>query len=200
MFVSDRIDINVLENTPQGTLIASISANDADEGVNAIIEYSKDGGTDADSFQLKSRKGEPAKIFTATNLDYESDKKQYELILKASSDFRFSTTRVIIKVQDVNDNKPTLQNFTIIYNNFEASFPIEPIGRVPAFDPDVSDRDLLRYSITGNEAKLIQLNTTNGLITLDSRLNSDVPRSGAFQITVTGKKCILSLIDLNVNC
>lgn len=42
----------------------------------------------------------------------------------------------------MNDNKPVLKNFQIIFNNYRTykhhTFPVGPIGKIPAYDPDVS--------------------------------------------------------------
>ena len=57
---------------------------------------------------------------------------------------------VTIHVVDVNDNKPTLDDFRIMFNNSKDHFPVGPIGRGPAADAGKMDqasqsRDLLVY-------------------------------------------------------
>ncbi|KAL4226126.1 Cadherin EGF LAG seven-pass G-type receptor 2 [Mactra antiquata] len=185
-FPKDEIEVLVPENQKIGTTVAVIEAYDPDEGVNAAIEYSFEGGLDADKFILNSQLGDPAIIVNNVELDYESDNKEYYIRLKASSGPLISSALIIIKVQDVNDNKPVLEDFTIIFNNYIDHFPSEPIGRIPAFDPDVSDQAKLQYSfLLGNEAGFLILNETTGEIKLDSRLNSDVPRNGTIQVKVS---------------
>jgi len=45
-------------------------------------------------------------------------------------------------------------------------FPSGYIGRVPAFDPDESDRENLRYAVkTNNEAEYFTLNSTTAIKT-----------------------------------
>ena len=187
VFANDEIIAMVSENKKIGSTVAVVEAVDPDEGPNAVVEYSFEGGLDADKFLLQKRPGEPAVILNHIDLDYESDKKEYEILLKASSGHLFSLAVVKIQVQDVNDNEPILEDFTIIFNNFNTNFPEGPIGRIPAFDPDVSDRDKLKYSfLPGNEAGFLHLNESSGEITLDPRLDSDIPRSRTFQVKVTG--------------
>ena len=188
-FASDEIIAMVSENKKPGSTVAVIEAVDPDEGANKVVEYSFEGGFDADKFVLQNqlRPGEPAIILSNIYLDYEADRKEYEILLRASSDHLFSLAVVKIQVQDVNDNWPILKDFTIIFNNFDDHFPTVPIGRIPAIDPDVSDQDKLRYSfILGNEAGFLHLNESTGEITLDPRLNSDIPRTGSLQVAVTG--------------
>ncbi|XP_055958206.1 protocadherin-like wing polarity protein stan [Patella vulgata] len=201
-FEADTIEVGVLENSPIGTTLAKITAEDPDEGVNALVEYKFVGGADADLFDLVGRRGDPATIITRTDLDYESDKKQYEIIIRAASDTQFSTATILVNVQDVNDNPPILKDFTIIFNNYADTFPSTSIGRIPAFDPDETDRHRLEYRfISGNGANLLHLNTTSGRgeITLDPRLNSDVPRNGTFVVSVSdGKNTVRATCRLYV--
>ncbi|KAI8745631.1 protocadherin wing polarity protein stan, partial [Biomphalaria glabrata] len=186
VFEASTFTVKIDENSPIGSTVAVIKADDPDEGVNALVVYSIASGADSDSFELAGRPGDPAIIVTRINLDYESNKQSYEIVLRAASGTLISTAKIIIQVQDVNDNPPVLEDFSIIYNNFGGSFPIGPIGKIPAFDPDVSDRDKLIYKIlSGNKADLLYLNESSGEVTLDPRLNSDVPRTGVFQMSVS---------------
>lgn len=187
-FGQEKKVIYVAENTPVKTVIDYFSANDPDEGVNAIIDYELIPEKDHLSFDLEYKLGEPAKLRNLVNFDYESDKKKYEVIVFARSIPYFSKLDITIYVQDVNDNKPILKDFTIIFNNFKEKFITGVIGRVPAFDPDETDRNKLVYNFTaGNEAKFLKLNSTSGEITLDDRLNSDIPRNGTLQVRVSGE-------------
>lgn len=192
-FANRVIEAPVPENTPIGSTVCVITATDPDEGENALVEYSFAGGADVDSFRLSGRKGDPAEITSLIDLDFESDKKEYEVTLRAASGLLFAITTVKIKVQDVNDNPPTLKDFMIIFNNYPHSFPSGSIGRVPAYDPDEIDRPRLVYRfVSGNEARLLHLNESSGEITLDARLNSDVPRLGSFEVSVSGRQIFLS--------
>ena len=196
-FRASTITAMVPENEPIGSTVAVIEATDPDEGVNAIIKYSFEGGPDADKFVLNNPPGKPAYIINHIDLDYESGQKEYIIRLKAASQTLISAANIIIKVQDVNDNAPVLKDFTIIFNNYVDHFPNKPIGRVPAFDPDVSDQSKLTYKfLRGNEPRYLILNETSGEITLNSTLNSDVPRNGSIQVRVSGK-CVSNYI-LNV--
>ncbi|XP_012939635.1 cadherin EGF LAG seven-pass G-type receptor 1 [Aplysia californica] len=185
-FESSVFNVMIEENSPIGSTVAKIIAEDPDEGVNAQVVYSLMESGDSHSFQLSGLRGEAAIITTLINLDYDNGKKEYEVVLQAASGPKIAKAKVKIHVQDVNDEEPHLEDFSIIYNNFGGMFPSGPIGKVPAYDPDVSDRDKLVYKIlSGNNAELIHLNESTGEITLDRRLDSDVPRSGTFQISVS---------------
>ena len=189
--IFDDIVVKVAENTPIGSVIAQISAVDPDDGVNAQIEYEKLDGYDGASFSLEFRPGGPALLKNRIDLDYESVPNKYRVKIRAKSLPFFKDAIVNIHVQDINDNEPILKDFSIIFNNYKDKFINGPIGKVPATDPDEIDRDHLRYEIVaGNNASFLHLNQTTGEITLDYRLNSDVPRNGSVQIKVSGESLI----------
>ncbi|KAL5014373.1 hypothetical protein ScPMuIL_008643 [Solemya velum] len=200
VFPADEITIHIVENSPIGSTIAEITAIDPDAGENAKVEYSIIPGYDSADFELVGRPGDPALITNKVNLDYESEKREYTILLRATSQPWFAESYIIIRVRDVNDNSPILKDFYIIFNNFAKNFPKGPIGRIPASDPDELDADKLQYAIvSGNEAGFLQLNRNTGEITLDPRMNSDVPRNGTFQVSVTdGKNTVKATCRLYV--
>lgn len=185
-FESDKLKLSIPENSPVGWTVGEIKAFDPDEGPNAEIQYSIVGGPDADAFSLVSRPGEPAELTTRIELDYESSVKTYNVIVRASSPPLRNDVDVEIHVTDVNDNAPVLKDFTIMFNNYKNYFPVGPIGKVPAFDADVTDR--LKYKIaSGNNANLLLLNETSGEIKLSPSLNTNVPIHAVMEVSVYGK-------------
>lgn len=72
------------------------------------------GGEDSDSFSLVRRPGsEKAELLTRVELDYESPRKRFELIVRAASPPLRSDVHVEILVTDVNDNAPKLKDFQV---------------------------------------------------------------------------------------
>ncbi|KAL1494818.1 hypothetical protein ABEB36_010350 [Hypothenemus hampei] len=183
-FASDKIVLYIPENSPIGSTVGEIYAKDPDEGVNAIVQYSIIGGEDAQSFSLVTRPGsDKAELLTMIELDYETSKKRYDLIVRAASPPLRSDAHVEVIVTDVNDNAPILQDFHVIFNNYKDCFPTGPIGKVPAFDADVSDK--LQYKIlSGNNANLIALNETSGGLVLSPQLNTNVAKFASMEVSV----------------
>ncbi|XP_055850573.1 protocadherin-like wing polarity protein stan isoform X3 [Episyrphus balteatus] len=184
-FSSDKITLYVPENSPVGSVVGEIHAHDPDEGVNAIVHYSIIGGDDSNSFSLVTRPGsERAQLLTMTELDYESSRKKFELVIRAASPPLRNDAHVEILVTDVNDNAPVLRDFQVIFNNFRDHFPSGEIGRIPAFDADVTDK--LSYRIlSGNNANLLRLNTTSGGLILSPQLNTNVPKFATMEVSVS---------------
>ncbi|XP_065082456.1 protocadherin-like wing polarity protein stan isoform X2 [Ochlerotatus camptorhynchus] len=197
-FPSDKLTLYVPENSPVGSVVGEIHAHDPDEGVNAIVHYSIIGGDDSNSFSLVTRPGsERAQLLTMTELDYESSKKRFELVIRAASPPLRNDVHVEIMVTDVNDNAPVLRDFQVIFNNFRDCFPSGVIGRIPAFDADVTDK--LTYRIlSGNNANLVKLNSSSGGLTLSPQLNTNVPKFAIMEVSVTDgineAKAIMQLI------
>lgn len=72
------------------------------------------GGEDVNSFSLVRKQGsEKAELLTLVELDYESQKKKYDLIVRAASPPLRNDAHVEILVTDVNDNAPQLKNFQV---------------------------------------------------------------------------------------
>ncbi|KAJ8914679.1 hypothetical protein NQ315_017377 [Exocentrus adspersus] len=198
-FDSDKIILYISENSPIGSTVGEICARDPDEGVNSIVQYSIIGGEDSQSFSLITRPGsEKAELLTMVELDYESPKKKFDLIIRAASPPLRSDTHVEVIVTDVNDNAPVLKDFQVIFNNFKDCFPTGPIGKIPAFDADVSDR--LHYKIlSGNNANLVALNETTGQLHLSPQLNTNVPKVASMEVSVTdGVNEVKAIMQLSV--
>ncbi|XP_017787025.1 PREDICTED: protocadherin-like wing polarity protein stan isoform X1 [Nicrophorus vespilloides] len=198
-FDTDKIVLYIPENSPIRSTVGEIQAKDPDEGQNAKIEYTIIGGEDSNCFSLVAIPGtDKAELITMTELDYESPKKKYDLIVRASSRPLRSDVPLEVIVTDVNDNAPVLKDFHILFNNFKDHFPSAPIGRIPAFDADVSDR--LHYRIlSGNNANLVALNETSGQLQLSPQLNTNVPKVATMEVSVTdGVNDVKAIMQLSV--
>ncbi|KAJ8866708.1 hypothetical protein PR048_032569 [Dryococelus australis] len=199
-FMTDKIELYIPENSPIGSTVGEIYAHDPDEGPNAVVQYSIIGGDDSNSFSLVTRPGSnKAELLTMQDLDYESPRKKYDLTIRAASPPLRSDVHVEILVTDVNDNAPVLKDFQVIFNNFRNCFPAGPVGRIPAFDADVSDQ--LQYRVlSGNNANLIQVNESTGEITLSPQLNTNVPKVATMEVSVTGEYDSLIVQNITSLC
>ncbi|KAM9408206.1 cadherin EGF LAG seven-pass G-type receptor 2 [Pholidichthys leucotaenia] len=184
VFEKDEFDIMVEENTPIGLVMAHISATDPDEGSNAQIMYQIVEGNIPEVFQLDIFSGE---LTALIDLDYEL-KSEYIIVVQATSAPLVSRATVHIKLVDKNDNVPVLKNFQIIFNNYvtdkSSSFPTGVIGRIPAYDPDISDQLYYRFEV-GNELNLVLLNQSTGEIQLSQALDNNRPLEASMRISVS---------------
>ncbi|XP_044772988.1 protocadherin alpha-1-like [Neomonachus schauinslandi] len=138
LFAQAVYRVHLLESTANGTLVTTLNASDADEGVNGEIVFSF--GSDVPlniqkNFKIDSNSGE---IRLVGRLDYE-ETKSYEIQVKAvdkGNPPMSNHCKVLVKVLDVNDNAPQLAITPL-------SLPVRedtPLGTVIAF-VSVSDRD-----------------------------------------------------------
>ncbi|XP_062317832.1 cadherin EGF LAG seven-pass G-type receptor 1-like [Osmerus eperlanus] len=198
VFERDEMYVYVVENSPVGSIVARITATDPDEGTNAQILFQIVEGNVPEVFQLDIFNGD---LIALTDLDYES-KMEYTIIVQATSAPLVSRAIVHIHLLDVNDNGPVLRDFEIIFNNYitnrSNSFPDGVIGKVPAQDPDVSDK--LHYTfVEGNELSLLILNQATGELKLSRDLDNNRPLEANMKISVTdGVHQITALCTLRV--
>lgn len=183
--IFDQVTIHVKENTPIGSKLTDIQATDRESNQNAKIIYAIVGGEDQQSFTLRiDNNVNKVELVNEVNLDYESQKKHYNVIIRATSLFLRYEVTVDIIVTDENDNKPQLDDFAIVFNNYKNHFPNMPIGQVPATDADVNDQ--LRYRVlAGNNAQLVLVNETTGEIQISPWLNSNVPKKAVIVLAVS---------------
>ncbi|XP_006013383.1 protocadherin-18-like isoform X2 [Latimeria chalumnae] len=110
MFEEQSYIIQLLENSPVGTLLIDLNATDPDEGANGKVVYSFSSHvspTIHETFQIDPEKGHLSLIKQA---DYEII-KSYEIDVQAQDLGPNSIPghcKIIIKVVDVNDNKPDI--------------------------------------------------------------------------------------------
>lgn len=154
-FESLRYDLWIAENSPIGTTIGTIIARDQDEGDNALIQFRIFGGVDAKLFDIEtdSSQNGVVHILSRAIFDYEAKKNHFFLEIQASSGQLSSIVPVYVHVSDVNDNRPQLRDFTILYANHIDDPMEQVIGYVPAFDPD--HNATLEYDIEINDILMV---------------------------------------------
>lgn len=187
VFPAEEFEVRVKENSIVGSVVAQITAVDPDEGPNAHIMYQIVEGNIPELFQMDIFSGE---LTALIDLDYEA-RQEYVIVVQATSAPLVSRATVHVRLVDQNDNSPVLNNFQILFNNYVSNrsdtFPSGIIGRIPAYDPDVSDH--LFYSFErGNELQLLVVNQTSGELRLSRKLDNNRPLVASMLVTVTGER------------
>ncbi|CAO2593822.1 Protocadherin gamma-A8 [Lemmus lemmus] len=127
--------VKVLENVTPGTLLLTVRASDPDEGANGKVTYKFRKINEKQSllFHLHENTGE---ITVAKTLDYE-ECSLYEMEIQAEDvGALLGRSKVVIMVEDVNDNRPEVTITSLFNPVLENSLP----GTVIAF-LNVHDRD-----------------------------------------------------------
>lgn len=110
VFEQQSYIIQLLENSPIGTLLIDLNATDPDEGANGKVVYSFSSHVSAkiiETFKIDSEKGH---LTLLKQVDYEVT-KSYEIDAQAQDLGPNSIPahcKIIIKVVDVNDNRPEI--------------------------------------------------------------------------------------------
>ncbi|ESO04603.1 hypothetical protein HELRODRAFT_79067, partial [Helobdella robusta] len=110
IFEKATYDVIVPENAQIGTTIITVRANDRDQGLNSLVHYSLSYQFHSESSIYFGVKPQSGKIFLKSNLDYETKKVH---IFTVTATDRGSNplpahASVVVRVQNVNDNKPEI--------------------------------------------------------------------------------------------
>ncbi|XP_053179590.1 protocadherin beta-15-like [Scomber japonicus] len=196
------------ENSAVETVVITVSATDADEGVNGEVtyEFSRISEKAKNVFSLNSKTGE---IKVIGPLDFESNSK-YEMRIVAKDGYGLSSdSKLIIDITDVNDNAPAIHIKSLINPVPENVSPGTEVGIINVQDRDSDNNKQVRCSIQqGAPFKLVpSIKNYYSLVTtgqLDRELVSD------YNITITAsdegspplsssKTVQLSVADINDN-
>ncbi|XP_040030857.2 protocadherin alpha-C2-like isoform X2 [Gasterosteus aculeatus] len=109
-FDKDKYILDVMENSPLGTLVVKLNASDLDEGSNSAIVYSYSLYTSERTQQVFNLNPENGEIRVKEMINYE-DFKHYEIEVIASDKGPNSLSgqcKLSIQVTDMNDNHPEI--------------------------------------------------------------------------------------------
>ncbi|XP_071001261.1 protocadherin gamma-A12-like [Oncorhynchus clarkii lewisi] len=196
------------ENYALDTVAVTVSATDADEGVNGEVTYDFDHISDDDKkvFSI-DRKGGIIKVIGS--VDFE-EVQSFELRVKAKDGLGLASyANVIIEITDVNDNAPVIYLKSLTSPIPENASPGTEVGIINVQDRDSENNRQVRCSIQQNlPFKLVpSIKNYYSLVTtgeLDRELVSD------YNITITAtdegspplsssKSVQLSVADVNDN-
>ncbi|XP_021006531.1 protocadherin gamma-A10 isoform X14 [Mus caroli] len=183
VFTSTEYRVNIPENLPVGTQLLKVTATDKDEGANGEVTYAfqKSLVTELSKFQLDKNTGE---IKISENLDYE-EMSFYEIEIQAEDGGAYlATAKVLITVEDVNDNSPEVT----ITSLFSPVTEDSPVGTVVALlnvhDLDSGQNGEVTCSMSGNLPFKLEksIDSYYRLVTQRALDREQVP---AYNITVT---------------
>ncbi|XP_060743329.1 protocadherin beta-15-like [Tachysurus vachellii] len=111
IFSQDVYTTTLKENAPIGTLVLTLQANDNDEGVNGEVHFVFGGGQNQNSFDIFVLDKATGEIRIKDEVDFEKT-NIYKLDIQASDGGQPPLTtdcRIIIKIEDENDNQPYIE-------------------------------------------------------------------------------------------
>ncbi|KAM4586828.1 protocadherin gamma-A5-like isoform 12-T12 [Fundulus diaphanus] len=183
VFTQQIYKATVTENSPKGTVVAAVSASDADEGLNSKIRYSITNTFDdvRRTFKINEENGEVTLI---GNTDFE-ESRIYQIHLLASDEGGLTDScKLIVDVQDTNDNIPEIHimsKSTIIsedasINTVVTMISVEDKDSGPNGNVKCYTEDNMPFSLKSSENNFYSLVTDNEL---------DREMASEYNITVT---------------
>ncbi|XP_076020987.1 protocadherin alpha-C2-like [Genypterus blacodes] len=151
-FDEDKYVVNVMENSPTGSLVIKMNATDLDEGSNSDIIYSYSLYTSERAQQMFTLNPQNGEIRVKEMINYE-DLKFYELEVIASDKGTNSLSgqcKLTIQVTDMNDNHPeiSIKSFRSPIKETEPTDTV--IAVVSVGDKDSGDNGVVDLHIPDN--------------------------------------------------
>ncbi|XP_045886275.1 protocadherin gamma-A5-like [Micropterus dolomieu] len=183
VFTQPTYKAAVTENSPKGTVVATVTAADADEGSNGKITYSITNTLDnvRKVFEVNEESGE---ISLIGNIDFERS-RHFQIDLLASDEGGLTDScKLIVDVQDVNDNHPEISimsKSTVISEDAKLNTVVTMIN---IEDLDSGENGNVKCFINENVPFILKTSSNNfySLVT-DSDLDRE--RASEYNITVT---------------
>ncbi|XP_074529712.1 protocadherin gamma-A11-like isoform X28 [Halichoeres trimaculatus] len=150
----------VMENSPKESYVTTVNASDADFGTNSLVTYyfSDLNSGLSELFTIDEKTGV---ILVKGSIDYEKDRK-FELRLDAKDQGGLTDScKVIIEVNDINDNTPTVSVMSFTSPVSEDSPPGTTIGIINVKDLDSGENGQVNCRIEQNAPFKIKSNLRN---------------------------------------
>ncbi|XP_018607250.2 protocadherin alpha-3-like isoform X21 [Scleropages formosus] len=185
-FEQDIYSVTLPENTEAGSVVVKVKATDPDEGTNGHVEYSFGSNLKRkvyDMFHLDNVTGE---IRVKGLVDFE-DTEVYQLDIQASDKGQPPMTvdcSVIIKVQDVNDNKPEIEVTSLFTFVPEDSKPGTVIALISVTDPDSGMNGKTVSTLLNNPPFDLKLSFQDNLYSLVTKGMLDRELVNHYNITI----------------
>ncbi|XP_060751247.1 protocadherin beta-16-like isoform X29 [Tachysurus vachellii] len=174
---------SIVENSPKGSKLTTVSASDADEGTNGQVTYyiSNTDKTVKDVFSINQNNGE---ITLTGQIDYEKS-NNFQLDIQAKDQGGLSDScKVMIDVLDINDNKPVITILSKSDSISEESHSGTVIAMIKVNDPDSGANGQIHCNVNENVPFIIT-SPSNNFFSLRTDQELDRERQAEYNITVT---------------
>ncbi|OQR69060.1 cadherin-related tumor suppressor-like, partial [Tropilaelaps mercedesae] len=174
IFERASYELHVAENQPGGTLVHTLKAHDADEGLNAEVRYSLE--SPSQYFTLDGASGE---LRTLRPLDRETT-AEYQLRVRCADRHggdgsRSARINVTVYVDDLNDNAPQFERGVYEIRIADNANPGHFVFGTQARDADSGANRRVAYQLAGPDAGLFQVDARTGVVKLAHRLPTRPP-------------------------
>jgi len=167
--------VELSEATEIGTLVAHLSASDADSGENGRVIYRLVDKSDSGLFVVDPDTGS---VKTRAALDRETASRHHIVVaaIDAGTPLRSSTAVVDLVLTDVDDELPRFSHPVYTFSVSENQPPGTDVGTVAASDRDGEPFNHFRYKIVADNASseaAFEVDEISGLLTTRLTLNRE---------------------------
>ncbi|KAF6207508.1 hypothetical protein GE061_015954 [Apolygus lucorum] len=187
-FFPAKVDYaTVDENAQNGSVVAAVSVQDLDEGLNGETHVEIKAGNELNHFSL-----EYSETFHIVRVNGILDREQinkYNLTIVATdkgSPPRSDTAFLIIHVNDVNDHEPVFEKTEYSAILSELAPPGTYVAGITATDEDSGVNAQIYYAfVSGNDNQWFDIDINSGLITTKSNLDREV--QGTVELKISAR-------------
>lgn len=196
-FLDEPYSFQITEHSAIGTTVGTVTANDADVGSNAQIDYILSGGN---SVFVIDRLSGTLSVANSVRLDREmfSVSSLSVTAMDRGSPPTSNTTLVTVVVSDINDNAPVFSSSLYSQTISEAENVGSPILTVSAVDEDFGSNSEILYTLQGTSA--FSINSSSGVIRLSSVLDREAESLYSFSVTASdgGSPSLSSIAQVSI--
>jgi hypothetical protein len=167
---------NISESADQQKDVVEVKAVDSDTA--SYIVYSIIEGNTDDAFYIEDTTG---RIKVKNKLDYEKI-ENYNLTVRAFDGVFSDEAKVIISIQNENDEIPIFMNYTKDIQFKEETTSTNCIITLTAYDPDIKDRSAdqkIVYQVGEAYTSFLSVDSKGGCVRLIKKLDRDGPNGAA---------------------
>ncbi|XP_053371774.1 protocadherin alpha-2-like isoform X9 [Clarias gariepinus] len=184
VFTTSMYKIKIHENAPIGTKLLTVSASDADEGVNSEVSYSIVRHGDSSALDLFSINNVSGDVIIQKNMDHEQS-PAIEIRIQAQDKGhppRRTTCKVLIEVVDVNDNAPEISVTMVMSPVSEDIKPGTDVALITVSDKDSGKNGKVDCKIMAPSPFKLQLSYKNSYALV---VNEPLDREQVSQYNIT---------------
>ncbi|XP_035377230.1 protocadherin gamma-A11-like isoform X1 [Electrophorus electricus] len=200
--------VSLAENSPEGTLVVTVTASDKDKGTNAKVTYSfsQSTGKNLNFFNIDSETGD---ITVNGDMDFEK-LKHFQINVEATDNGGLTDScKVVIELVDVNDNAPVINLISFSNAVPEDSTPGTVVAMMNVKDLDSGKNGQVKCLVTQDTPFKIKTTSTN-FYSLVSEQLLDREKVSEYNITIraadegvpslsTNKTLTIKISDVNDN-
>ncbi|XP_019730261.1 protocadherin alpha-3-like [Hippocampus comes] len=186
VFTKESYSVTLQENAPVGTAVIQVNATDSDFGSNGEVVYSF--GSDIKDkirqlFDIDSVTGE---IIVKGNVDYE-EQDSYDIDIQASDkgNIPFKTDKsVIIKIIDMNDNRPEIEVTSLSRAVSEDSRPGTTVALISVKDLDSDLNGKIIINVSEESPFMLTASMQDNMFAVVTKSQLDREQKRAYDITI----------------